>query len=402
MGVSLVGGEMKTPSLTAPEKRIAKKLLADGGTYQDVQQLINTGRTPTINPGRLAGSANWEIEPATEDDVARYRYEKSLVDLKSGLSPVDDERLFRAREAMMAAVQIFNSPTMLFKIEIFPVLSQIAWTYLLHEYFVRKGVPILDDQGNSLLLSQILNREDCPLSGDVKKNLIAVKTLRDNVEHKLLSSIGRTYWPLFQANCLNFDQTMRKLFGDSVGLEQTLALSLQFGKMQIDQLADLQKYDLTPTIAAIDAQISQAVGETGDEGPSYKFKVNYTFEKAVKGDAHIVFTDNNKESAQISKILTKKVVGDELWPYKPSAVVQRIRQATGADFTIHHHQLAWKKFGARPRSGAKQPADCKKDYCHYHSAHNDYTYSDKWVELLFNVVQNADDFAALKAFQPKS
>jgi hypothetical protein len=46
---------MKTPSLSENEKRIAKKLLGDGETYQDVQQLINTGRSPSVNPGRFAG-----------------------------------------------------------------------------------------------------------------------------------------------------------------------------------------------------------------------------------------------------------------------------------------------------------------------------------------------------------
>jgi hypothetical protein len=392
---------MKTPALTAFERKIAKRLLADGNAYQDVQQLVNTARSPTVNPGRFAGWQQWDIEPASDDEVARFRYEKSLVDLKSGLSPIDDERLFRSREAMMSAVQIFNTPTTLFKIEVFPVLSQIAWTYLLHEYYERKGIQILGADGNSLLLSQMLNRQDCPLVEDVRKNLIAIKTLRDNVEHQILSSVGRSYWPLFQANCLNFDQTIRKLFGEELGLEQFLALSLQFGKMQIDQLSELQKYDVSPAIEAIDVQIAEAVGETGKEGTSYKFKVNFTFEKAVKGDSHIVFTENNKETGQIATILTKNVVGDELWPHKPATVVARVRQMTQLDFTSHHHQLAWKKFGVRPRSKAKDPADCKKDYCHYHKAHKDYTYSDKWVDFLVSNIQNEEEFAALKEFKPK-
>lgn len=391
---------MKTPSLSENEKRIAKKLLGDGETYQDVQQLINTGRSPSVNPGRFAGWKTWPIEPETDDEIARFRYEKSLVDLKSGLSPIDDERLYRSREAMLAAVENFNSPTKLFKIQIFPVLSQIAWTYLLHEYYERKGVEIVNEDGNSLLLSQMLNREDCPLGEDVKKNLSALKILRDNVEHKLLSSIGRTYWTLFQANCLNFDQTIRKLFGERTGLQDSLSLSLQFGKMQVDQLAKLQTYDLTPAIEAIDQAIIDQVGISGKEGPSYKFKVSYHFEKATKGDSHIVFNNNNPDTGKVSNILMQKVVGDELWTHKPTTVIAKVREHTGENFTSHHHQLAWKKFGARPRKGAKNPSDCKKDYCHFHSAHNDYTYSDKWVEFLVGVVSNPEEFEALKAFIP--
>lgn len=392
---------MKTPALTFDEKRIAKKLLGDGETYQDVQQLINTGRNPTVNPGRFAGWNKWEIDPATPEEVARFRYEKSLVDLKSGLSPIDDERLFRAREAMIAAVENFNNPSSLFKIQIFTVVSKIAWTYLLHEYYDRKGIKIIGEDGNSLLMSQMLARDDCPLTEDVKKNLSSIKILRDNVEHKLLSSIGRTYWPLFQANCLNFDSVIRKLFGDSAGLRDILSLALQFGGMDIEQLSKLQAYDLTPMIEAIDAAIIEGAGIHGKEGAAYKFKVSYHFEKATKGDSHIVFNKNNPEAGKVSNVLTQKVVGDELWPHKPSKVVQMIREKTGVAFSQHQHQLAWKKFGARPRANAKNPGDCKKNFCHYHSAHNDYTYSDALFDFLASVVENVDEYQALCEFKPE-
>lgn len=391
---------MKTPSLTEREKRVAKKLLGEGGTYQDIQQLINTGRSPTINPGRFAGWKDWEIEEASNLEIKRFKYEKSLVDLKSGLSPIDDERLYRAREAMIAAVEIFNSPNMLFKIQLFPVISQIAWTYLLHEYYSRTGIEIFDKNGNSLLLSQILNRDDCPLEIDVKKNLTALKTLWDKVEHRTLSSIGRTYWSLFQANCLNFDQTIRKLFGENTGLQDNLSVSLQFSQMDIDQLSELQAYDLTPEIEAIDQAIAEAAKISGNEGAHYQFKVSYHFEKAIKGDSHIVFSKNNP-NGKAKNVLTQKVVGDELWPFKPKDVIAKVRQDGDLTFSSYHHQLAWKKFGARPRKKAKNPADCKKDYCHYHSPHDDYTYSQKWVDFLISVVSDPAEFEVLKNYKPK-
>ena len=75
MGLQAPSEKMKTAALTDSEKRIAKKLLSDGETYQDVQQLVNTGRSPTVNPGRLAGWAKWAVDAASDDDVARFRYE---------------------------------------------------------------------------------------------------------------------------------------------------------------------------------------------------------------------------------------------------------------------------------------------------------------------------------------
>ena len=73
----------------------------------------------------------------------------------TGLSLSNDEKLIRAREAMILAVQLFNSTTFRFKTEVFCVLANIAWTYLLHEYYKRRtNVDIIQESGRSLLLSQ--------------------------------------------------------------------------------------------------------------------------------------------------------------------------------------------------------------------------------------------------------
>lgn len=51
---------------------------------------------------------------------------------------VTRELLAKSREAALAAVQIFNNPQITFKSEVFIVLMNIAWTYLLHAYYRTK------------------------------------------------------------------------------------------------------------------------------------------------------------------------------------------------------------------------------------------------------------------------
>lgn len=389
-----------TPSLTDHEKRIAKALSLAGERNQDIHLLINIGRNPSTNFGRLSGVKGWNIEPASEDEVARFRFEKSYVDLRTGLSPFTDERLVRAREAMLLAVQTFNNPLMLFKVELFAVLSNIAWTYLLHEFYDRKGTAIVNDDGYALLLSQMLERDDCPLVEEVRKNIFAVKVLRDEVEHKLLGSLGRTFYPLFQANCLNFENALIKLFGEGVALGDSLTYALQFSKLSMEQLSLVQKYDLNQEIQAIDAKIDETVGVTGNEGLTYKFKVSYSLEKSTKGDANFVFKTTNPAGAA-HQILVDKVASDELWPYKPGRVVELVREKTGKAFTPHQHVLAWKRLGVRPATGSGKPNSCNKKYCTYHSAHSDYTYSEAWVDMIAEIVADEEQYAALRAYKPQ-
>jgi hypothetical protein len=388
---------VKGPSLTEFERRIVKRLIADGERNQDVHVLVNTGRSPTVNFGRFSGSKDWEIEPASDEEVARFRFEKSLVDLRTGLSPLEDERLYKAREAMLLAVECFNNPLLHFKVEIFAVLSQIAWTYLVHEYYARKKVPITTDDGHTLALSQLWGRDDFPLKGDVKKNLEAVKLIRDDVEHRTLNAFGIHFYTLFQSNCLNFEEAIKQLFGERLSLGEKLSVALQFSQMSLDQLALLQKFDVSPAIEAIEQNVTETVGETGKEGIHYKFKVHFSLEGSAKGNANIQFTNDNTKS--VSNVLAQKIALDELWPFKPKDVVDTVRNVN-AVFNFHHHTLAWKKFAVRPAYGAANPANCNKKFCTYNKAHKDYTYSQEWIDLLSETAGDDDSFAELLAFKP--
>ena len=162
----------KDGGLTAPEKRTVKKLLEKKWRNQDIQALINLGRKATVNSGRITGVKHDAAqEVATDAEAERFIRIKHSYDPKTGLNPHFDERLIRARESMLLAVAAFNSPTLVFKSEVFAILSNIAWTYLLHEHYHRKNISIVKPDGFTTALSEMLGRQDCPLSQGMCLNL---------------------------------------------------------------------------------------------------------------------------------------------------------------------------------------------------------------------------------------
>ena len=113
--------------LTPLEKRIAKALLAEKWRNQDIQALFNIGREATINSARITNvKQNKRQVVATIEEVETFKIRKQSYDARTGLNIVDDERLIRSREAMILAVQIFNSAGLNFKTEVFAVLANIA------------------------------------------------------------------------------------------------------------------------------------------------------------------------------------------------------------------------------------------------------------------------------------
>ena len=90
---------MKKPTaLTDEERRVIKALLAEGMRNQDIHALINYGRTPTVNFGRIAGvKKNDKIALASAEEVAFFRRKKNSFDPVTGLNLYGDERLIVAR-----------------------------------------------------------------------------------------------------------------------------------------------------------------------------------------------------------------------------------------------------------------------------------------------------------------
>ncbi len=388
-------------ALTRDEKKIVKALLLMGERNQDIQATINIGRAATINSARITEvKQNGRISAATETEVAFFKKRKQSYDYETGLNLYDDERLIRSRESMILAVQVFNSPTLRFKTEVFSVLANIAWTYLLHEHYQRQGVAIIQSDGRSLLLSQMLERSDCPLTQGMKDNLTSLKKIRDSVEHLLFRRSDLKFLAVFQACCLNFDKKLCELFGEEKTLKNELSFSLQFAKLGFDQLMELEKYDVPPEIEAVDKSIEEDLGEDRLGDLEYRFRVVYTLENSTKSKSHIKFVHPEDDGAdEVRNVLIKHEISDKIWPYKPSNATQLIAEKSGRQFSSHNHTQAWRKFDVRPRKGVAEPQNTNRDFCVYHAAHKDYTYSDKWIGFVCRYIVNDENFQQLKQFK---
>ncbi|KQS65091.1 hypothetical protein ASG39_07405 [Rhizobium sp. Leaf371] len=389
----------KEGALTAAEKRIVKGLLAQNWRNQDIQARVNEGRNGTVNGARISAvKTDTQQEAATPGEVEYWLKWKKAIDPQTGLNRYDHEHLIRAREATILAVQVFNSAGLKFKTEVFCMLANVAWTYLIHEHYTRQAVNIVKPDGKTMALSELCSRNDFPTSEGIKQNLRALKILRDEVEHKLLGKADIKWIGIFQACCLNFNKTICELFGEHLSLAAELSFALHFAKMNLEQASKLNQYELPGHIDAIDANVREGMTPDQINSIEFQFRVIYTLDAASKSHAHFQFVNPESQAGkEIHNVLAKKVAADELFPHKPSVVVSLVAAQAGVPFTSNDHIKAWKLFKVRPKNGAGQPGNTDKRYCIYHPAHKDYTYSDEWVARLLEETNDTDRLAAVRA-----
>ena len=193
------------------------------------------------------------------------------------IGSVKSELLTKAREAALSAIQIFNSPLLLFKSETFIVLMVIAWTYMLHAYYKSKGIEYRHYKRTKKRrsftrtkhksykyweLSACLSCSESPIDLDTTNNLLFLIGLRHEIEHQMTRSLDNYLCGYYQACALNFNRYIKELFGDKYGIDNHLAFSIQFMKISEDQIlgskpeADIPE-NLRTYIAEFNANLSE-------------------------------------------------------------------------------------------------------------------------------------------------
>src|SRR5262245_24332542 len=124
---------------------LIKAMIADGRWPNDQDILAYFTRpTRSVNHRVISeirsGRKHSAVKAATAEELSGFIASWPEVDPETGLSLRGGELLMKAREAMIAAVQTFNSAGLTFRSELFIVTAIIAWTYLLHAWFEREGI----------------------------------------------------------------------------------------------------------------------------------------------------------------------------------------------------------------------------------------------------------------------
>lgn len=254
-------------------------------------------------------------------------------------------------------------------------------------------------------MSQLINQPELHLSKGIIENLKALKEIRDAVEHRVTGTSDPKWYAIFQACCLNFETVLTNWFGPKVSIQQNLSLALQFAKLSINQIENIQEFNIPEDIIALDKRLNQNLSEDQENDIEYRFQVIYTLNAAGKGKSHIRFVSpDSQEGKAIHNVLVRDRMADELYPYKPWKVFSLILKhfSNKISFSSRDHARAYEKYEVRPskrsvKLKSKRPEETNKDYCIYHKNFDTYTYNQAWVDFLIKKIETKE----LEVKEPK-
>lgn len=277
---------------------------------------------------------------------------------------IKDELIKKSREAMLAAVQIYNNPAITFKAEAYITLSNIAWTYLIHAYYRSKKIDyrFFEQRGQTRRkrydrtkhgaykywdLESCLNRNFCPFDIATITNLKFLIGLRHEIEHQMTERIDELISAKTHASALNFNYYIKELFGNKYGIDNELALCIQFSK--IEQTTKMKEFNkmrgLNENIKNYVVEFEKDLGEEIYSDSRYAYRVAYVQVNANhqgQADAVVRFVKmtSEKQGQFFDTVLVKEKEKDK---YLPKEIVQKMQAEGFTNFKMHNHTQCWKE-----------------------------------------------------------
>jgi hypothetical protein len=357
------------------EVAIIKAMLATG-RYNDQEILAHFTRPArTINHREIGeirlGAKHRPTRSATEEQLAAFLLTWPNLDSETGLSNRGDELLIKAREAMIAAVHTFNGAGLTFRAEIFITTAIIAWTYLLHAWFGREKIDYRYRQGGEVKktangadmyweLGHCLRQPQCPVAVGARNNLEFLIEIRHEIEHRSTSRIDDALGAKLQACCINFNEIIRKEFGDRFGLERRLPIALQFVSFDAGQRDAVKAgRSLPPNIETMMDAFHANLTEEQQADPAFAYRVAFVPKvgaKATRADAAIEFVKaGTDEAREISRVLLKEVDKPR---YRATQIVAWIQAEGFPRFNMSSHTRLWQELDAKAGDkGFGRPGD---------------------------------------------
>jgi hypothetical protein len=366
------------------EIALIKAMLSRAGSNDQDILAYFTRPTRSINH-RAIGEIRTEkkhksIKAATDSDLDDFLATWPDIDPQTGLSLRGDELLIKAREAMIAAVHIFNGAGLTFRAELFIVTSIIAWTYLLHAWFRRETIDYRYFKPDGTVqktkhgedcyweLGKCLRHARCPIPEGAIKNLEFLLELRHEIEHRSTNRIDDAVSAKLQACCINFNDSIKSIFGAQFGLERRLPIALQFVTFSADQRSVLKKASHLPShIATMMDTFHETLSADEQGDPRFAYRVAFIPKignRASSVDLAVEFVKpDSQEGREINSVLLKEV---DKRRYTGKQIVKLMQDEGFPRFQQHNHTKLWQELDAKnPANGFGKPGDYSNTWIWY-------------------------------------
>lgn len=246
------------------------------------------------------------------------------------MSSTEDRLLEKSLEAFILGIEVYNKPTVKYRVEGFSFFICNAWELMLKSHIIKKigenEIYYKDNPNRTISLENAISLVFTNNKDPLRLNLEKIIELRNTSTHFITEEYEMVYIPLFQSCVLNFSEKLM----DFHGFDVTTLIPQNFLTLNVS----MQAIDNTSIIAKYPEEIARKLIEMNDEVEELSAIQNQKFALKIEHHHFIVkdktkatsFVKINKEADSAIKIVKDLKDPNQTHPYNAKRCIASIKQ----------------------------------------------------------------------------
>lgn len=301
---------------------------------------------------------------------------------------LQDKMIDKAKEAFVMAIEIYNKPTIKYRVEGFSFFICNAWELMLKAHMINiygeDSIYYKDNPDRTITLEKCLQKIFTNEKSPIRKNLAKIIELRNVSTHYIVEEYEMIYIPLFQACVLNFVEKMQEFHDvDMTEVIPQNFLTLAVSMRELDENTIRAKYpiEIADKILKMQEHLVPMIAENNN---SFAIKIEHF---------HYITKDKNKSSnlvridknAEVPVTIIKELQDpNNTHKYTMKKAIKEINgrlQNMNIDFNMNQYifNLFNKAYGLKENE--------KYCYVHRQYAQPSYTYSVHAINLIVDEIK---------------
>lgn len=291
---------------------------------------------------------------------------------------ITDKLLKKSKEAFMMAIEIYNKPTIQYRVEGFSFFICNAWELMLKAHIINKfgesKVYYPDNPNRTISLENCINKIFTNNKAPLRLNLEKIIELRNTSTHFITEEYEMIYIPLFQSCVFNFIEKMQEFHNiDMTEIIPQNFITLTVSMRSLNEYEIRAKYpdEIANKMINTSSTISEMV-ENSNSNFAIRIDHHHFLTKDINKATSSVYIDKNATTG----ITIVKELKDPNDTHKYTAkncikeINKKLRKlnikiSINSDFNMYHFNLFTKYFGIKDNS----------KYCYIHKISSSPTYS---------------------------
>lgn len=207
---------------------------------------------------------------------------------------VTEKLLEKSKEAFMMAIEVYNKPSIKYRVEGFGFFICNAWELMLKAHMIKTmgddSIYYKDNPSRTITLENCVKKIFTNEKDPLRKNLEKIIELRNTGTHFITEEYEMVYIPLFQANVFNFITKMQDFHNidmTEVIPQNFLTLTVSYNVLNTDEIRTKYPKEIAEKLINTNEELKPVINEN-----------NNRF--AIRVDHHYYLTkDKNSASAVI-------------------------------------------------------------------------------------------------------